>query len=443
MNLLLVNPPIGVAERRPPNNIPTGLAILAALARERGHEVRVLDLNALRPSDAEVEALVADDPASYDVIGLSGLITTLAWQDRLARMLRARHPKALLVSGGGLATDIGPDLLEWIPVLDGIVRGEGENALDPLFELAWCHERGHAIPGLTWRGAKFVFQADAPQDLDVLPFPAWEELPIEIYLANPIWGGNSNNSSSLAVNARRSMNVLSSRGCPWTCKFCVSAMGFGRYRFRSAASVVAEIETLRARYDVDFIGFVDDNFMVHRPRLREVCAELRRIGLPWGCHGRLDQARAEVLALMADSGCVYIGYGGESASQSILDAMEKRITVEEMRDAVRATKAVGITPNLTWISGYPGETREDLRATARFILDEELGNKRMFVATPYPGTPLFSEALPRIRHHFPSVRDYVAGLGDADRLLVNLSAMNDREFRECRELIEAGELARI
>ncbi|MFN7954409.1 MAG: radical SAM protein [bacterium] len=443
MNVLLVNPPIGVAENRPPNNIPTGLAILTAMLRDCGHHVAVLDLNATRPDAATTEALIQDDPHEYDLIGLSGLITTLAWQERLARSLRARHPKALLVSGGGLATDIGPDLLSWIPALDGIVRGEGEQALATLLELAREREGIAARPGLSWRDGRFVLAAEAPQDLDLLPFPAWDALPIEIYLANPIWGGNSNNSSALGFTSQRSMNVLTSRGCPWTCKFCVSAMGFGRYRFRDAGNVVAEIETVIAEFGVDFIGFVDDNFMVHRPRLREVCAELKRIGIRWGCHGRLDQARPEVLELMADAGCVYIGYGGESASQPILDAMEKRITVEEMRDAVRSTKRVGITPNLTWISGYPGETRDDLRATARFILDEELANRRLFVATPYPGTPLFRDALPRIEAHFPSVRDYVAGLGDADRLLVNLSAMSDHEFRECRELIEAGELARI
>ena len=443
MNILLVNPPIGVAEQRPPNNIPTGLAILAALLRQRGHAVTLLDLNALRPDAVATEALIRDDRTDYALIGLSGLITTLAWQERLARALRARHPSALLVSGGGLATDIGPDLLGWIPSLDGIVRGEGENALPILLDLVRERDGIGPRPGLTWREGRFVLAADAPQELDALPHPAWEALPIETYLANPIWGGNSNNSSALGFASQRSMNVLTSRGCPWTCKFCVSAMGFGRYRFRSAAHVMGEIETLIARYGVDFIGFVDDNFMVHRPRLREVCAELRRIGIRWGCHGRLDQARADVLELMAGSGCIYIGYGGESASQPILDAMEKRITVDEMRDAVRNTKRVGITPNLTWISGYPGETRDDLRATARFILDEDLANKRMFVATPYPGTPLFREALPRIQAHFPTVRDYVAGLGDADRLLVNLSAMPDREFRECRELIEQGELARI
>lgn len=443
MDVLLVNPPIGVAEKRPPNNIPTGLAVLTALLSELGHAVRVLDLNALRPDDDTLAALIHDDHTDYRLIGLSGLITTLAWQDRLARLLRARHPEALLVSGGGLATDIGSELLGWIPQLDGIVRGEGEEALPILLELAEHRARVANRPGLAWTGGRFVLDPEAPQDLDHLPHPAWSALPIDVYLANPIWGGNSNNSSALGLTSRRSMNVLSSRGCPWTCKFCVSAMGFGRYRFRGAAHVIAEVETLIDRYGVDFVGFVDDNFMVHRPRLREVCAELKRIGIRWGCHGRLDQARPEVLATMADAGCVYIGYGGESASQSVLDAMEKRITVQEMRDAVRATKAVGITANLTWISGYPGETRDDLRATARFILDEDLANKRMFVATPYPGTPLFREALPRIQAHFPSVRDYVAGLGDADRLLVNLSAMPDREFRECRELIEAGELARI
>ena len=114
MNVLLVNPPIGVAENRPPNNIPTGLAILTAMLRDCGHHVAVLDLNATRPDAATTEALIQDDPHEYDLIGLSGLITTLAWQERPARSLRARHPKALLVSGGGLATDIGPDLLSWM-----------------------------------------------------------------------------------------------------------------------------------------------------------------------------------------------------------------------------------------------------------------------------------------------------------------------------------------
>ena len=425
MRVLLINSPIRLHAK--PNNIPYGLAQVAAVLRGRGHEVTIFDANALRPGERELKQTL--ELAGWDAVGLSGLITTYQWQKRVIKLLKQINPKAPVVTGGGLATSVPELVFDTMPV-DGLVMGEGEYAAVELFESLEKGAPALELPGVWWRENGVVHRgqkSNNTHELDDLPFPAWDLLPMDLYLENPVWGASARNSSGFPAEVKvfRSMNVISSRGCPRGCRYCFHLFGRGNYRFRSAGHVMAELEYLVKNYGVDFIGFVDDNMMAHQGRMEQFCGLMIERGLPikWGCHGRVTEADPSLPALMARAGCVWIGYGIESGSPRILKAMNKNATIDQAAKAILATRAAGIFANTTFIFGYPGEDETTVAETIKFKQSLEL-DCGSFFATPYPGTPLFEQVRPKL----PPLPEYVTRLGDATEFVVNLTDMADDTF---------------
>jgi len=433
MKILLINSPIRLNAK--PNNIPYGLATVAGTLIQQGFDVKIFDVNALRPTkDQIIESL---KNMHWDIVGLSGLITTIEFQKWLVTELKRMHPEAPVVSGGGLATSC-PELLFEETQVDIAVIGEGERTMLDLCRAIEARADLNEIPGLHFRQNNRIIQNEPCrniQNLDEIPFPAWDLLPMDIYLKNPIWGDVASNSSGFRkdIKVARSMNIISSRGCPFSCNYCYHLFGRSKYRFRSAQNVIDEIEILVDRYSVDFIGFVDDNMMASEKRLLEFCdlMEQKRFTLTWGCHGRVTSAKPDVLNRMAEVGCVWIGYGIESGSQKILDAMNKRATVEQAKQAIIHTRNAGIYPNTTFIFGYPGETIESIQETVDF--KKEMGIEcGSFFATPYPGAPLYKQIRPGIKDE----RAFIRSLGNATEFSINLTDFDDETLFNLKKAMD-------
>jgi anaerobic magnesium-protoporphyrin IX monomethyl ester cyclase len=425
MRILLINSPVRLDAK--PNCIPYGLATIASTLRNEGFEVEILDLNALRPSRKEI--LETLEGKSWHLVGLSGLITTYQFQTWLISKLKRINPDAPVVSGGGLATSSSDILFEKSP-LDIAVIGEGE---ETMLELCRALDEGddlRPIRGIRFREGEWIITNPKRKNiphLDDIPFPAWDLLPMDIYLQNPIWGDVAGNSSGFrsGVRVTRSMNIITSRGCPFSCNYCYHLFGRSSYRFRSAQNVVDEIEALVDGYGTDFIGFVDDNMMASETRLLEFCnlMEKKKFPLTWGCHGRVTSAKPEILQRMAETGCVWIGYGIESGSQEILNAMNKKATVAQAKEAVVNTREAGIFPNTTFIFGYPGESPRTIQETIDFKREMAI-QCGSFFATPYPGTPLYE----RVKGHIKDDEGFIMRLGNATDFTVNLTRFSDEEF---------------
>jgi len=479
--VLFINMPL--REHARPNTIPLGPALMAARLRDYGASCSIFDLNAHRPllTPGQVETALVDHLNQHGephVVGLSGLITTLYWQITTAHIVRKLLPDVFLVSGGGLATDLPDQLFEWIPELDAVATGEGDDVVFKIVsDAVELDELGRPFgdEGAQRRLPPYFgcYRGQRPRDLDSLPMPAWDLCRLDVYLPAPIWGVDADNSSATPFTMRRSVNGVSSRGCPFACKYCDRTATGGRtYGVRSAENLLIEAQTLMQRYDVDFIGWVDDNAMVRPDRLArmaEVFAPLKDQGLRWGTHGRLDEAadlairnrrggydrsRPPRVKHMADAGCVYVGFGPESADAETLRRMDKggqtlagntiRIggfdVPESMVVGLQNCRDYGVHANCTWIMGYPGETLRALKATVRFILwMQEEGynppgtcNRSMFVATAYPGTEMFNDPIVvgKIREAFGGdLKRYVLELDDATKLItgdvpLNYSAMD-------------------
>lgn len=433
MKILLINCPIRLGAR--PNCIPSGLATIASTLRIAGFEVEIFDINALRPSKEQI--LETLEGKSWHMVGVSGLITTYQFQKWIIPQLKRINPDAPVVSGGGLATT-SSDLLFGRTPLDIAVLGEGE---ETMLQICRALEEGgdlSRIAGIRFRDGKWITtnpkRKNIP-DLDRVPFPAWDLLPMEIYLRNPIWGDVAGNSSGFrkGVKVAKTMNIISSRGCPFSCNYCYHLFGRSSYRFRSAWNVVDEIEALVAGYGTDFIGFVDDNMMASESRLMEFCdlMEKKKFPLTWGCHGRVTSAKPDILQRMAEVGCVWIGYGIESGSQEILDAMNKKANVREAKAAIQNTRKAGIYPNTTFIFGYPGESLRTIQDTIDFKkeMDIECGS---FFATPYPGTPLYEQARAQIMNE----ENFIGSLGNATEFAINMTGFSSEELFRLKQAMD-------
>ena len=439
MKVLFINMPIRVTAK--PNIVPTGVGILSHLVKGAGYQCHVLDLNVHRPvvTEKQIRNMLGAYAVQFDAVCLSGMITTLRWQQKIAMLVRDLFPRTCLISGGGLASDFGEIIFNWIPQLDATVQGEGEPVLLRLLSNL------EAV-----KGSKKIFGPEIVKNLTTLPTVDWDVFDMETYVSNPIWGEGAGNASWTPFKNKRSINLISSRGCPYNCNFCDrKATGGSVYRGYGVEQILAEVEDVITRFSVSFIGFVDDNFISNKQRLKTFLPEMEKFGIQWGCHGRLNEIDGQLAEQMRRAGCVYIGFGGESADPYVLKRMNKKNNPEQMSKGVTACLQNDITPNCTWIMGYPGETRESLRRTANFILEHGLSQKNMFVATAYPGTALFEEVKDKIFTVYNSLQEYVLDLDDATKylqrndILLNYSDMSDDEFLECREYVEEGDLERI
>jgi len=344
------------------------------------------------------------------------------------------------------------------------------------------------------------YEGSRPASLDGLPLPAWDLLekdangdkPLEVYLSNPIWSTQTGNSSSGDIHMKRSINTVSSRGCPFGCKFCYKEQTGGRsYGVRSADDIFKEVSWLWDKYNVDFIGFLDDNFMVKPGRVKAICAKLGDFcgtrGIQWGTHGRLDEATdVGLIKMMADAGCRYIGFGAESASPRMVAEMGKGGNIlkggevnvngyyvpRTMAVGYEATVTAGIQANTTWILGFPGETLDDLKHSLAFIQwqkevtkDPAKVNQQLFTATAYPGTEMFGLESVRKRLSLgfgikydsagkpipdAALMDYILELDDATKVItdqrgnpVYYGAMDPEQFHDVRKMLDAGRIEAV
>ncbi len=393
IDLVLVNPPVRLNDV--PRNFPQGLGSLAAFARSEGYDVYVIDANAERLTVGRALTALSDLSNNWGpikTVGVGGLITTWNWsKDFLKRLWRSGLCQKQLV-GGSLAGG-SLDLARAYLKADEHCPGEGEYWLSDVLQ-------NRSNTGTL-------------ADLDSLPYPAWDLFPMEIYLAHPV------------VNIGQDMDVITSRGCPYGCKYCYHHFG-RKWRGRSAEHVVGELVELRERWSVECISFQDDCFVVDAGRVADICGgiDANVPGLKWSCTGRVGLVTPELLGRMKASGCVSVSYGLESGSEEMLKAMHKAQTLEQMAQAVEWTRQAGLRCPVSFMIGYPGETPMTVAETAKFCCDNYIRLQDLMFVTPYPGTELWTSC-GMAGWGLARQEKLVSRMGDAVDLCVNLTDMSD------------------
>jgi len=428
MDVLLIAPPHYYGSKtRVPTYLPLGLAYAAARVRQEGHRVAVLDAWAHQLTRREVRERLQG--MSWDVAGITALSTQYPYVKWLATELK-RLRRAPVILGGALAS-FSPDLVLRATDVDVCVVREGEETFVELLSRLGQPER---VQGIWYRTQGEVHKNHAREsieDLDALPFPARDLFPQEIYLRHA--------SLDPGRATRRVINVVTSRGCPYGCRYCSKVMKGSR--LRSVDSVVEEIRLLMADYQVGGVAFNDELVTVSKERAYELCEKIRPLGIEWQCQGRVDVVDYPLLREMRKAGCVCIGFGIESGSQDLLDAMKKGVTVEQSVAAINAAMRAGLDPQVQMMFGYPGENRQTLDETVAFAARLHAYRYRpsLFITTPLPGAPLYREA--RRSGLIPDEEAFLesleAGHDPDGPVLVNMTELSDEEFLPLKAETEA------
>jgi len=381
MNILLINPP--EAARRSENvwrNIasvmpPLGIAWLAAALEREGHEVRILDANALRLSTHEVPAWIRGH-GRFDMAGITATTPLIANALEIARLVKTEWPETRLVLGGVHPTVLPEEVLSE-PAADVVVRGEGEITLGELAaEKPW-----EQIDGLSYRrDGQVVHNPDRQLigNLDTLPMPAYHLLPMDKY--RPAAG---------AAKRTPATSMLATRGCPGRCTFCYRLFG-ARLRCRSGRIVAEEVKLLQDRYQIKEICFYDDTFTAVKPQVKSFCQAVRDLGidLTWSCFSRIDTFDLETFRMMKECGCHQVMFGVETCNPQILRNINKRIRLDRVEDVVRDTQRLGIEVRVTFMLGNPGETVATMEETIRYAIRLNPDLALFNITTPFPGTEM-------------------------------------------------------
>lgn len=385
---------------------PIGLAYVAAAVRAAGFAVAVVDavgealdthsvwsvdppymLRGLAFAD-----IVARIPSGTRVVGVSCMFST-AWLPVRALLARIReaHPEVVIVLGGEHATACAERVLAECPAVDACVLGEGERTFVQLLRQLDSGGALADVVAVRTRGGPPA-PATLPRidDLDTIPRPAWDLFPLERYVEGNYHYG---------VVRGRSMPVLASRGCPFSCTFCSSPrMWTTQWSARDPGDLLDEMRDYIARYRVNDFTFFDLTAIVRRDWILDFARRLVDSGLaitwqlPSGT--RSEAIDREVAELMFRSGCRNMNYAPESGSPAVLKRIKKRVKLDRMCASIEAATDVGIEVKVNVILGFPGETLAEVRETIAFVQRlARIGVEAVsiFPFSPYPGSELFDE----------------------------------------------------
>jgi len=353
---------------------PFGVLYLAAVCEQAGHEVTI---EKVTPERTRL------DLSGFDAVGFS-----LASSATYGIMLRARRQSTIrddaLVMVGGVHCNFYPDssLLDF----DAHVAADGESE-ETVLAILEQHQGGSlaTVPGILCRDGDHVRRtAKRPllRSIDALPLPARHLLPRQDIVITDRLAG-----TDLAM-----AHVMFSRGCPFPCSFC--AAGQTRIQYRGGGSALAELEHLIEAYGIEGFAIVDDNFIVARQKVGDICDQIAHLRLRWSALSRVDTVDEDLLGRMARSGCIEIKYGMESGSERLLKAMRKNTTRAQIKRAVHMTNDAGISAKVFVIHGFPGENAETTEETVSLLheLGAEVSRVSLFRFVPLPGTEVYEHA---------------------------------------------------
>lgn len=420
MHINLVYPPN--VEREGTPRPPINLATMAAYVKQGGHTAKIYDADVEGITDAKDLAtyIMRDKP---QIVGFSCMTPRFPFVVRTAEICKLILPDVIIVVGGPHVTGCPAGVLRSLSI-DYAIIGEGEEALGELMDKL---EAGRDISGvynLAFRkGTQVKINPVRPfiKNLDELPFPAWDLLPIELYKDTIMFKGVY-------------MGIISSRGCLWDCNFCASGVTWKRkLRMRSAENVVVELKTLVKNYNITNFQFYDDNFTADRRRILKICRLIESEGLNinFRVSLRADTIYYDVIEALKNAGCSVIFLGVESGDENILRQIGKSVTKEQIRSAVAILKEVKIPIIASYMLGHPGDTHDSIKATLDFAKELDCEQVKFLISTPFPGTRLYGLAKERnLIHNSQDLEEFTT----YQHVGANLSNVSEEELKYYQRL---------
>jgi len=381
--------------------IPLGLAYLAAYLKKDGHQVEGIDLN--YPFGKEKERYLNEDKEianiirdmNPQIIGMTcysnNRFNVYFW----AKTIKRHLPEARVVLGGPHATFLCKEILQQHPEIDFIIRFEGERPFSSLLAALENQKPLECVPNLVFRDENnsVLINESEPfiENLDDLPFPD----------RTFFYGGEQLVFAGKAIDGREDLfktptiHMITSRGCPFKCKFCCTGHFLGgTTRFRSPQNVIQELVEIKEKWpQITNLLFHDDTMTVNKRHLHAICELMieNKLDFRWGAWSRIDVLDRKSVRLMREAGCILLKSGIESGSQRVLDSMGKKINVHMALKNIQIAREEGLTGSYNFLFGFPGESVKEAYQTVDFIrrLDLEPRNLRIGGGVQfYPGTEL-------------------------------------------------------
>ncbi|MCK9229749.1 MAG: B12-binding domain-containing radical SAM protein [Syntrophales bacterium] len=368
MKVAIIAPPYPLEEAPSP---PLGVTYVAAAFEAAGADVRIFDYIVSQYSREKLGRQLEE--FNPRVVGATSVTMNFHVAAGIIRDVKEIEPSIMTIMGGPHVSFDAVNTLERYPEVDLIVIGEGESTIANLMRVIEDGEDLSSVKGIAFRrGGDIVVTEprELIQNLDSLPLPARHLLPISRYqaLGFPV-------------------SIITSRGCPNSCIFCLGRRMVGkRVRNRNALSVADEIETILG-LGFSRINVADDLFTADAVKVHAVCEEIFSRGLrfSWSAFSRVNTITREMLSIMRKAGCDAISFGIESGNKDMLKRIRKGITLEQAREAVQICKDEGVLAHASFMVGLPGETPETLEETKRFAESLDIFYGYHFFA-PFPGT---------------------------------------------------------
>jgi len=405
----------------PYNILPYGLAYLASVIRNAGHYVKVFDQAVTHKTDNELVSFVQTE-GPFDFIGMGFQAAYFHIAYKTAKAIKTVSGKTPFVLGGS-APSASPLYFITKFNADYVIIGECENSILQFLEVLKQNINCKDVDGLYWREAgeiKFTNKGAPPAELDDIPYPAWDLFDMKSYTFPRRMPGVN--------HLVRPLGMLTTRGCPYSCKFCFRLeKGF---RIRSVESCIEEIKLLINKYHVNYIGFHDDLFMFSKKRTLEFCESIlhNNLSFNWACNGRFNIADREQLRIMNKAGCVQISYGLESGDQRILNEMDKKISVDQIFEISNISKEEGLLVSVPSMFGLPGEDKKSLQKTVDAVIAATSWHDKRTLRPmqPYPGSFYFDYCLDN--DLLENEDDFFSRYYSSEKWTVNLTNVPDRDF---------------
>jgi anaerobic magnesium-protoporphyrin IX monomethyl ester cyclase len=413
------------------NLMQLGPAYLAAVARQEGYEVDICSQDVYHFCNEYLADLIKKN--KYNLVGIGFLAARYYTVKKICQDIRSaldEHGGKIILGGHG-PTPIAEFVLKDTGA-DIVALGEAEATLLKLLEALSRSSDLSKVDGIAYRVNEEVFlnpRSHELYDINKLPLPARDLFPMDVYSAAQGYAG---------VDTGRSATMLTSRGCPYSCNFCYR-MEKG-IRLRSLESVMEEIKQLQRDFSIDTIYFDDELMMSSQNRMQEFCELVLKLEKPlrWNCNGRVNIVNSKLLKIMKRAGCFFINYGLESVDQKVLDTMDKKITVEQILSAARATRDSGIGSGLNIIFGHINDTVDNLWKGAEVIRKYNTYDQCRTIrpVTPYPGSGLYNFAIKTGKLKGPA--DFFEKFKNSDLYMVNFTGIPEKEIYE--NLFEVNQL---
>lgn len=434
MNILLIEPPRNYVGERIRSGffstqqrmgirlgLPLGLLYVAATVRKAGYQVGIFDT--LSPEHGEVvfhnndglirhglpderikDAVRARKPR---LVGIGNRFSMhFGHTAHTARLVKEVDPDILVMLGGNHASAIGDKVLLEHPEFDFCVQGEGEEVVPDLLEALDQGRPLASVAGLVWRDKDGEVRRNARrpfiQELDDLPFPAYDLVDMETYLHPERFAGK-HLMGPRPSSMPRSVSMVTTRGCPFSCTFCAAHIQMGKkMRIHSVKNVVDHMEMLVKRWDVRHFHMEDDNFTFDQRRVMDLIDEIqRRIPqVTWDTPNgvRADMMSRALVFRMKEGGCTLLAVGVESGSQRVVQkVIRKSLDLDDVERIASAARDAGLPLTAFYLGGFPGETRADIQQTLRYaeymFLKYGMRAGGIGLVAPLYGTPVYHEAV--------------------------------------------------